>query len=77
MDAKTMAADGADTVRGTARFIGISERQVYRLIAGRKLASLRAGTRVLVPRRSAREYIAQQLEQAQSRRRSERRGPVA
>ena len=67
MDADMMAAEGADTVRGTARFIGISERQAYRLIANRRLESLRVGTRVLVPRRSAREYIKQQLEQARSR----------
>ncbi len=63
IDAETMAADGADTIRGTARFLGLSERQTYRLIANGELDSLRAGTRVLVPRRSARDYIRRGLEQ--------------
>ena len=66
-----MAADGALTVRDSARFLGISQRQVYRLIANGELVSLRAGTRVLVPRRAARDYIKHGLEQARVRESSE------
>ena len=70
MDAKTMAADGADTIRGTARFLGISERQIYRLIASGELDSLRAGTRILVPRRSAQDFIRRGIEQSRPTARS-------
>ena len=67
MDIGTLAADGAFTVRDSARFIGISERQIYRLIARGDLAILREGARVLVPRRSAQDFLRKGLEKERSR----------
>ncbi len=66
MDAKKMAAEGSDTIRNTARFIGISERQIYRLIARGELYILREGTRVLVPRCSAQKYVQRGIEKIRS-----------
>ena len=51
MDTEKLAAEGALTVRDSARFLGISERQVYRMIANGELVSLRSGTRGNIPAR--------------------------
>jgi len=59
---RALAEHGADTVRGTAKFLGTSERHVYRLIDSGELRAVRSGRRVLIPRAAARAYLRRLLD---------------
>ena len=61
--ALAQAEDGAMTIRSFAQFLGCSDRHAYRLVASKEVRSVRSGTRVLVPRKAAREYLAGLLDE--------------
>jgi excisionase family DNA binding protein len=58
---EALAAEGALTIRDLARFLGVSERHAYRIVERGDVRSARAGRRVLIPRRAARDYLARLL----------------
>jgi excisionase family DNA binding protein len=61
-----LAEDGALTIRGLAKFLDCSERHAYRLVDRGEVSSARSGRRVLVPRKAARQYLAQILKASAS-----------
>ncbi|HYH64775.1 MAG TPA: helix-turn-helix domain-containing protein [Urbifossiella sp.] len=59
--ATRLAADGAMSIAAAAEFLGISKREVERLVAAGELIVARQGRRVVVSKVSAREYFAARL----------------
>jgi excisionase family DNA binding protein len=53
-----LADAGSYNIRGFADFLGCSPRHAYRLVGEKKVRSVRSGTRVLVPKVAARDYLA-------------------